>query len=88
MSGLHGGSDLKLIAKIADGLDEDGVNRWSTIVENADTNIPMCHLIWVDFVFGSESNAQQIYGLLNALLLLHPSLAHVFDLSLWPQDLT
>jgi hypothetical protein len=69
------------------GKDPDGVVRWSTMIVDDVTGIPICHLISAATQHEAESNAQQVYQLFDAMMLLNLQLSQTLDLSLWPVPL-
>jgi hypothetical protein len=75
---------MRLKPVISSAEDSDGVVRWSVVVENADTNIPICHIISADSLDAAESNVQQIFQLLKSILLISQA-GQTLDLSLWPE---
>jgi hypothetical protein len=72
---------MNLRPKIASGTDPDGVLRWSTVIEDAGTPIPLCHIISALSEHEAESNAQHVFRLLARVQNL------TIDIKTWPHHL-
>ncbi len=69
---------MKLTAKVGYLTDPDGIVRWSTSVEDLNTNTVLCSLLSVDSLHAAEGNAQQLFRLITALA------GQTLDVSAWP----
>jgi hypothetical protein len=76
---------VKLKPYVMQSIDADGNHRWSTIIENLDTAIPICHLVSASTEDEAVDNAREVFQLLEAIILLN--LGVNLDLSQWPLEL-
>lgn len=76
---------MKLNPCVIKIIDEDGNDRWSTIIENMDTREPVCHIVSAATEEEAVHNAKEIHKILGDVFLNGSS--QDLDLSEWSNHL-